>query len=274
MMKMIVPALALCLTLSGCGMFGADKPEPAPVAQVKPDPTPPPPPPPPPPLTHKVVKGDTVAGIAKKYGVPASQLMSANNMQNAKAIKAGMVLTIPGKTASEPTPKPLADKAPAKEAPEPKEIKEKEPKATKGSKSDPFGVEAATAPEKGKKKPVKVDDDATYEKIKIEFNDYAKKWLEKSAALAQNNKDRKEVKMEDGRYVASYSVILLNTMATEVKRVEYDHTPYVGHITYQVEIHRAFGPTPQAASAAKDEEVKQESMREIFSYSGQKRSWR
>jgi hypothetical protein len=119
-----------------------------------------------------------------------------------------------------------------------------------------------------------VDDDATYEKIKIEFNDYAKKWLEKSAALAQNNKDRKEVKMEDGRYVASYSVILLNTMATEVKRVEYDHTPYVGHITYQVEIHRAFGPTPQAASAAKDEEVKQESMREIFSYSGQKRSWR
>lgn len=275
MMKTIVPALALCLMLNGCAMFGADKPEPAPAAQVKPEPTPPPPPPPPPPpLTHTVVKGDTVAGIAKKYGVPANQLMTANNVPNAKAIKAGMVLTIPGKTAAEPTPKPLGEKAPAKEAPDPKEIKEKEPKAAKGSKSDPYGVEAATAPDKGKKKPAKADDDATYEKIKVEFHDYAKKWLEKSAALAQNNKDRKEVKMEDGRYVASYSVILLNTMATEVKRVDYDHTPYVGHITYQVEVHRAFGATPQAASAAKDEEVKQESMREIFSYSGQKRSWR
>lgn len=271
MIKTLVPALALCLALSGCGMFGADKPEPAPVAQVKPEPTPPPPPPPPPPLTYKVVKGDTVAGIAKKQGVPASQLMSANNMPNAKALKAGMVLTIPGRNAPEPKPQPLTANAPAKEPAEPKV---KEPKAAKGSKSDPYGVEAATAPEKGKKKAVKMDDDATYEKIKIEFHDYAKKWLEKSAALAQSNKDRKDVKMEDGRYVASYSVIMVNTMATEVKRVEYDHTPYVGHITYQIEVHRTFGPTAQAASTSKDEEVKQESMREIFSYSGQKRSWR
>ena len=32
--------------------------------------------------------------------------------------------------------------------------------------------------------------------------------------------------------------------------------------------------SPQAAAAAKEDEVKQESMREIFSYSGQKRAWR
>lgn len=271
MVKPLVPALVLCLALTGCGMFGAEKPAPAPqpVAQVKPEPTPPPPPPPPP-LTHSVKKGDTVTNLSKKYAVPATQLMAANNLPNAKALKIGMTLTIPGKTAEPAKPKPLAEKQVAeKPAPEPKAEK-----PAKGKASDPYGIESATAPEKGKKKPVKVDDDATYEKIKVEFNDYAKKWLEKSAALSQHTKDRREVKMEDGRYVASYSVILLNTMQTEVKRVEYEHTPYVGHITYQLEVHRTYGPTAQAALSARDEEVKQESMREIFSYSGQKRSWR
>jgi LysM repeat protein len=217
-----------------------------------------------------VKKGDTVAGIAKKYGVPASELMSANKLPNAKAVKAGMVLTIPGKTA--PEPKPLAAKEPA-----PAPVKEeKEPKSAKGAKGDPFGIEKATAPEKGgKKKPGKfVDDDATFERTKAEFHVYAKKWLDKSAALSQSHRDRKEVKHEDGRYVASYSVILVDTMKTEVKRVQYDDTPYVGHITYELEVHRSFGPTAQAAQASKEEEVKRENMREIFSYSGQKRAWR
>ncbi|WP_243358242.1 LysM peptidoglycan-binding domain-containing protein [Fundidesulfovibrio terrae] len=267
MVKPIIAALTLSLTLTGCGLLGGDKPEPAPVAQVNPEPAPPPPPPPPPPLTHTVKKGESVAVIAKKFGVPAGELMAANKLANAKAIKAGMVLTIPGKTAEPATPKPVSGKEPAQE---------NEPKAAKGSKGDPYGVEAATAPTKGKgKKGGKfVDDDATYEKVKTDFHEYARKWLEKSTALAQNTKDRKEVKMEDGRYVASYSVILPDTMQTEVKRVQYDDTPYVGHITYQVEVHRTYGPTPQAATAATNEEVKQESMREIFSYSGQKRAWR
>lgn len=269
MNKIIVPALAFCLALSGCSMFG-EKPQPAPVVEVKPEPTPPPPPPPPPPLTHTVKKGETVAAIAKKYGVPASIVLAGNNLKDAKAVKPGMVLTIPGKTAAPVTPTPLsAAKEPAaKEPAEPKVGK------GKGSKSDPYGIESATAPEKGKKKPVKMDDDATYEKIKVEFHDYATKWLQKSAALSQSNKDRKEVKQEDGRYVASYGVILINTMQTEVKRVDYDDTPYVGHITYQLEMHRTYGNTAQAALASTQEEVKQESMREIFSYSGKKRAWR
>ncbi|GFK93629.1 hypothetical protein NNJEOMEG_01463 [Fundidesulfovibrio magnetotacticus] len=267
MVKTLIPALALCLALTGCGLLGDSKPEPAPVAEVKPQPDPPPPPPPPPPLTHKVGKGESVASLAKKYGVSAKELMETNKLANAKALKAGMTLTIPGKTAEPAKPKPVAEK------PAPPEKEVKEPKG-KGSKSDPYGVESALAPEKGKKKPSKVDDDATYEKIKVEFHEYARKWLEKSAALSQSNKDRKDVKMEDGRYVASYSIILVNTMQTEVKRVEYDHTPYVGHITYQIEVHRSFGATPQAAAGAKEDEVKQESMREIFSYSGQKRAWR
>lgn len=258
MVKPILTALALSIVLTGCGMFGAEKPAPAPVAQVQPEPSPPPPPPPPPPLTHTVKKGETVAAIAKKFGVPAKQILAANNLRNAKAMKAGMVLTIPDKKAE-----PVAEKsAPA----------EKHGKAGKASKSDPYGIDAAMAPTKGKKKvSFKVDDE---EKVKVGFQEYARKWLEKSSALSEFNKDHKEVKLEDGRYVASYSVILMNTMQTEVKRVEYDDTPYVGHITYQLEVHRSYGPTPQAAAAAKDDDVKQESMREIFSYSGQKHAWR
>uniref|UniRef100_A0A7C4AG60 LysM peptidoglycan-binding domain-containing protein n=1 Tax=Fundidesulfovibrio putealis TaxID=270496 RepID=A0A7C4AG60_9BACT len=268
MMKTLVTAIALSLALTGCGLLG-DKPQPAPVVEVKPEPAPPPPPPPPPPLTHTVKKGETLTALGKKYGVSAAQILAANSLKDAKAVKAGMVLTIPGKTAQ-----PLAEKTPAKPEKEVKETKDpKEPKA-KGSKSDPYGIESATAPDKGKKKPGKVDDDATFEKVKADFHEYARKWLEKSAGLAQFNKDKKEVKQVDGRWVATYSVILMNTMQTEVKRVEYDHTPYVAHITYQLEVHNTYGTSAAAALASKDEEVKQESMREIFSYSGQKKAWR
>jgi len=272
MVKPIVSALALSLVLTGCGMFGGDNPAPAPVVQAAPEPTPPPPPPPPPPLTHSVKKGETIAALAKKYSVPATQLMAANNLPNAKALRAGMTLVIPGKVSDAPKPKPVAEANLAQV--ESKTVDPKGAKAGKGKKSDPYGVEAAVAPEKGKKKPGKVDDEATYEKIKVEFHEYARKWLEKSANLSQTTKSHKDVKMEDGRYVASYSVILINTMGTEVKRVDYDDTPYVGHITYQLEGHRTFGPTAQAASSSSEEEVKQESMREIFSYSGKKRAWR
>lgn len=267
MVKALVTALAMCLTLSGCGMFGADQPAPVPAAQVNPEPTPPPPPPPPPaPLKHTLKKGETIATVAKKYGVPASQLLAANNLRSAKGVRSGTVLIIPNKFVVEPAPAA---------APKEKEPQEKEAKPGKISKSDPYGIEAATKPEKGKKKfIIKVDDDATFEKVKTDFHDYAAKWLQKEQSLAENNKGHKEVKMEDGRYVASYGIILLNTMQTEVKRVDYDDTAYVGHITYELEMHRTYGSSAQAAAASQDEEVKQESMREIFSYSRQKRAWR
>lgn len=266
MVKTLVTALALCLTLSGCGMFGADKPAPAPVAQVQPEPTPPPPPPPPVPLTHALKKGETIASVAKKYGVPASQLLAANNLRSAKGVRSGTVLTIPNKFVSPES----CNVPPAKE----KAVQEKEVKPVKGSKADPYGVEAATKPEKGKKKVFKLDDEATYEKIKTDFHEYAAKWLQKEQTLAEANKNHKTVTMEDGHYVASYGVIQFNTMQTEVKRVDYDDTPYVGHITYVMEVHRTTGPTAQAAMATQNEEVKQECMREIFSYSRQKHAWR
>ena len=271
MRKTLIPALILCLGLTGCGYFGEKPaPAPAPVVEVKPE-IAPPPPPPPAPLTHTVRKGETVAGIAKKYGVPATQLLAANNLPNVKALKPGKVVTIPGKTAPDVTK--AKPEVPAKEVKEAKEAPEKPAKGV--SKKDPFGIEAALAPEKSKKgAKTKVDDEATYEKVKAEFSDYAKKWLQKSAALSQSSKGRKDVSQEDGKYVASYGEILMDTVETEVKRVEYPDTPYVAHITYRIRVHRTFGPTAQAAQASNDEEVKEENMREIFSFNGAKRAWR
>jgi LysM repeat protein len=273
MLKFTVAGLALCLALTGCSMFSSEKPAPEPVAQVQPEPAPAPTPPPAPPtLSHTVKKGETVAVLAKKYGVSVKEILEANNLPNAKAIRPGRVLTIPCKPVS--VFKPMS-KAEAKEMAE-KESMEKQPKGKGGklSKSDTYGIEAAMAPEKGKKKPVKVYDEAAFEKVKSDFNDYARNFLEKESSLAESNKNHKDVKQEDGRYVATYNVILMNTMQTEVKRVDYSDTPFVGHITYQMEVHSTYGATAQEALASTAEEVKQESMREIFSYSGQKCAWR
>lgn len=267
MLRLAMTALAFVFLVSGCSFLG-DKTEPAPPPPVKAaEPAPPPPPPPPPPLTHTIKKGETIASLTKRYHVSAKDLLAANNLNNAKAIKPGMVLTIPGKAAPDVT-KPTGKI----DAPEPKAEK-----PTKGGKKDPYGIDAAMAPDKkgkGKKGGKFIDDDATYERVKTEFHEYARKWLEKSQHMSEYSKSKKEVKQDEGRYVATYTEILMDSMDTEVKRVDYEGTPYVGHITYRMRVHRTFGPSPQAAQASNDEIVQEEFMREIFSYSGQKRAWR
>ena len=277
MFKTLAAGLTMCLALTaltGCSMFGGEKPAPAPVAQVQPEPAPAPAPeptPPPPTFKHTVKKGESVALLAKKFGIPAKDILAANNLTDPKAIKPGKVLTIPCKPES--VFKPMSKQEKADHLAAEKEAQVKEPRG-KGAKSDPYGIEAALAPQKGKKKPLKVDDEATYEKVKADFHEYARKFLEKESTLSENTKAHKDVKQDGGRYVATYSVILMDTMETEVKRVEYSDTPYVGHITYQMEVHSTYGATPQEAMASTAEEVKQESMREIFSYNGQKCVWR
>ena len=115
MTKRVVPAIALCLMVTGCGWF-ASKPEPAPAPQPVAAPAPAPQPEPAPvPLTHTVKKGESLGLIAKKYSVPAKKLMEDNKIANAKYLKAGTELTIPGKTVAGQV-KPVAEKAPAKAA--------------------------------------------------------------------------------------------------------------------------------------------------------------
>lgn len=52
-------------------------------------------------VTYKVVSGDTITKIAKRYGVTTAALLAANpQIKNANNIKAGDILTIPGATPS------------------------------------------------------------------------------------------------------------------------------------------------------------------------------
>lgn len=78
-----VPGLAQ----AGLNVYPADGP--APILRVEQ----------PKPLEYKVKKGDTVAGIAKKYSVDPKALMSANGMRDPRKLQAGKTLKIPGKTA-------------------------------------------------------------------------------------------------------------------------------------------------------------------------------
>lgn len=68
--------------------------------------------------TYKVVKGDTVSGIAKRHGITAAQVMEWNKLSSAN-IRVGQVLKVkapaaPAKTA--PGPKPVPASAPVQPA--------------------------------------------------------------------------------------------------------------------------------------------------------------
>ena len=52
-------------------------------------------------VTHKVVKGDTLSAIAKKYGTTVNAIAKLNNIKNANLIYVGQVLIISGKSSTE-----------------------------------------------------------------------------------------------------------------------------------------------------------------------------
>ncbi len=56
--------------------------------------------------SYKVQRGDTLEGIAKKYGIPQSELQSANNISRPNRIRLGQELKIPGNA----TPVTVANK--------------------------------------------------------------------------------------------------------------------------------------------------------------------
>jgi LysM repeat protein len=78
----------------------------APFEQLLPSPTPTP-------LTHMVVKGEDLLGIALRYGVTVEAIKTANPAVNPNLLSIGTVLIIPGggkpaPTPANPTPTPLA----------------------------------------------------------------------------------------------------------------------------------------------------------------------
>jgi LysM repeat protein len=70
-------------------------PEPAPVATPEPTPVPTPQPTPTPQRTYTVVEGDTLAGIAERFGRTAAQIQQANGIDDPDEIVIGQVLVIP-----------------------------------------------------------------------------------------------------------------------------------------------------------------------------------
>ena len=80
--------VSMC-TRSGITMVGAYRPK---YVDGKPEPSPT--------GTYTVVKGDTLSGIAARFGTTVADLVSANNITNPNLIYPGQVLVIPdGKTA-------------------------------------------------------------------------------------------------------------------------------------------------------------------------------
>ncbi len=252
------------------------------------------------PLEYKVQKGDSAAAIAKKFGIAAKDLLAANGLADAKKLKAGQTLKIPGKTAT-PTPAP-APVAAAKAAPEAKPVMSvaasEKPDATarKAGKKEALdpGVEEekpvkGKKGKKGKAEPivatpapvVQVDDKmrASFGKtgvitnntdvpqaIRDEFLRYANKWVDELDRIGVGTVHNKKVRQVGGAWEATYRVIFRESM-------DYDHTPYVGHITYMQRVYTCQAPTKQAALAGPFAE-KDEAVREIFSYSGKDKAWR
>ena len=261
------------------------------------------------PLTYKVEKGDTVAVIAKKFGVDGKALLAANNLADAKKLKAGQTLNIPGKTAAPapvaavpakaeakvaapapvtaaPAPvvaeKPdaTARKAGGKEALDPGVVEEKPVKGKKGKKgAEPAPVAAPTVEVTEKmrssfgKTGVIGNSTDVPQPIRDEFWRYAQKWVDELDRLGVGTAANKKIKQVGSQWEATYRIIIRESLGAEVKRVEYDHTPYVGHITYMQRVYTSVGPTKEAALRGPWTE-KDEAIREIFSYSGKTKAWR
>jgi murein DD-endopeptidase MepM/ murein hydrolase activator NlpD len=65
---------------------------------------------------YKVKKGETVTSIARAHGLTEAQLLQANNLPDARALKAGQSIAIPGREAPR---QEVAQAAPQKRAPAP-----------------------------------------------------------------------------------------------------------------------------------------------------------
>ncbi len=263
------------------------------------------------PLEYKVQKGDTVAVIAKKFSVDAKTLLAANGLADAKKLKAGQTLKIPGQSAPaaqpakagtapvaaaapaaikplDASPAPVAEKADAaarkagkKEALDPGVVEEKPVKGKKGrkGKEEPPALPAPTIAVDDKmragfgKTGIVSNSTDVPQPIREEFMRYASKWVDELDRLGVGTVTNKKIKLVSGQWEASYRVIIRESLGSEVKRVEYDHTPYVGHITYVQRVYTCTAPTKEAALRGPFTE-KDESIREIFSYSAKTKSWR
>lgn len=104
------------------------------------------------PSSHTVTGGETLAGVARRYGVSRQQLASANRMQPTQSLRTGQTLQIPSAQAAatpsrqlsvEPTP---ARTAAAAAAPAPVARREQAQRAVAQAQATPAGQQADPQP--------------------------------------------------------------------------------------------------------------------------------
>ncbi len=102
--------------------------------------------------THKVKSGESVNGIAAKYGISAKQLMAMNNLKNPRALRAGQNLVIRNATKAKaaagttaPVERPALPAATAEET-RTEAAASPAPAASEGSLSDTIAPPPAAAP--------------------------------------------------------------------------------------------------------------------------------
>lgn len=100
------------IRLSADAAAPAPAPAPAPTPEAAPAPAPAAPAAPAVPTSYTVVRGDSLSGIASRFGTTTRNLMSLNGITNANRIRVGQVLTIVGSAAA-PAPSTPAPSAPA-----------------------------------------------------------------------------------------------------------------------------------------------------------------
>ena len=101
------------IRLSADAAAPAPAPAPAPTPEAAPAPAPAAPAAPAVPTSYTVVRGDSLSGIASRFGTTTRNLMSLNGITNANRIRVGQVLTIVGTAAAPAAPSTPAPSAPA-----------------------------------------------------------------------------------------------------------------------------------------------------------------
>ncbi len=202
-----------------------------------------------------------ITGLLGLLALPVhagSQLTLMNGNFSALPTKATTVTAVKAKT----SPEVAAETAVTKTVPQAAKPQDKQQ------------VVASLTPSKSSYTSSSSKGDPKLQAIEKEFYAYAQNWLQKTAQLGVGtNKSDIQVTKIGNKYVASYQEIEFNSLYTVVKKKDYKHTPYVGHMCYKVLTHKCVADTKQAALQGPF--IAQEhAMREIFGYDGYKKAWR
>jgi membrane-bound lytic murein transglycosylase D len=66
--------------------------------------------------SHQVKKGDNLSSIARRYGVPSSEIVSLNSLRNARSLRVGQVLILPIPVGAEPPQRSYSQRVARKSA--------------------------------------------------------------------------------------------------------------------------------------------------------------